>query len=38
MKAGKEIPESSKLDFREKFLAHIFASSDVEDNTSKSFN
>ena len=32
-KAGKEIPESSKLEFSEKFLASNFALSDAEDNT-----
>ena len=29
----KEIPESSKLEFLEKFLANNFALSDAEDNT-----
>ena len=33
-KTGKEIPESSRLEFLEKFLANNFALSDVEDNTS----
>ena len=33
-KAGKEILESSRLEFLEKFLAHNFALSDAEDNTS----
>ena len=33
-KAGKEIPESARLEFLEKFLANKFALSDVEDNTS----
>ena len=32
-KTGKEIPESSRLEFLEKFLANNFALSDVEDNT-----
>ena len=32
-KTGKEIPESSRLEFLEKFLANIFALSDAEDNT-----
>ena len=32
-KTGKEIPESSRLDFLEKFLANNFALSDAEDNT-----
>ena len=31
---GKEIPESSRLEFLEKFLANNFALSDAEDNTS----
>ena len=35
-KTGKEIPESSRLEFLEKFLANNFALSDVEDNTSGS--
>ena len=30
---GKEIPESSRLDFLEKFSANNFALSDAEDNT-----
>ena len=30
---GKEIPESSQLEFLEKFLANNFALSDAEDNT-----
>ena len=29
-KPGKEIPESSKLDYLEKFLANSFALSDVQ--------
>ena len=33
-KTGKEIPESSKLEFLEKFLANNFPLSDAEDNTS----
>ena len=33
-KTGKEIPESSRLDFLEKFLAYNFALSDGENNTS----
>ena len=33
-KAGKEIPESSRLEFQEKFSANNFALSDAEDNTS----
>ena len=33
MKTGKEIPESSGLQFLEKFSADNFSSSDVEDNT-----
>ena len=33
-KMGKEIPESSRLEFLEKFLANSFALSDAEDNTS----
>ena len=32
-KTGKEIPESSRLEFLEKFLANYFALSDAEDNT-----
>ena len=31
---GKEIPESSRLEFLEKFAANNFAFSDAEDNTS----
>ena len=34
-KTGKEIPESSRLEFIEKFLGNNFALSDAEDNTSK---
>ena len=37
-KAGKEIPESSRLEFLEKFLANNFALSDPEDNTSGLLN
>ena len=33
-KAGKEIPESSRLEFLEKFSANNFALLDVEDKTS----
>ena len=33
-KTGKEVPESSRLQFLEKFLANNFALSDAEDNTS----
>ena len=32
-KTGKETPESSRLEFKEKFSANNFASSDAEDNT-----
>ena len=32
-KSGKEIPESSRFEFLEKFLANNFAWSDAEDNT-----
>ena len=32
-KSGKEIPESSRLEFLEKFSANSFALSDAEDNT-----
>ena len=35
---GKEIPESSRLEFSEKFLANNFALSDAEDNTSGPLN
>ena len=34
----KEIPESSRLEFLEKFSANNFALSDVEDNTSGPLN
>ena len=37
-KTGKEIPESSRLEFLEKFSANNFALSDAEDNTSRLFN
>ena len=37
-KTGKEIPESSRLEFLEKFLANNFALSDAEDNTSRPLN
>ena len=37
-KTGKEIPESSRLDFLEKFLANNFALSDAEDDTSVLLN
>ena len=37
-KVGKEIPESSRFEFLEKFLANNFALSDVEDNTSSPLN
>ena len=33
-KTGKEIPESSRLELLQKFLANNFALSDAEDNTS----
>ena len=33
-KTGKEIPESSQLEFLEKFLANNFALLEAEDNTS----
>ena len=32
-KTGKDIPESSRFEFLEKFLANNFALSDAEDNT-----
>ena len=35
---GKEIPESSRLEFLEKFPANNFALSDAEDNTSGPLN
>ena len=37
-KTSKEIPESSRLEFLEKFLANNFALSDAEDNTSGLLN
>ena len=37
-KTGKEIPESSRLEFLEKFLGNNFALSDGEDNTSWTLN
>ena len=37
-KTGKEIPESSKLEFLENILANNFALSDAEDNTSGPLN
>ena len=37
-KTGKEIPESSRLEFLEKFSAHNFALSNAEDNTSGPLN
>ena len=37
-KTGKEVPESSRLEFSEKLLANHFALSDVEDNTSRPLN
>ena len=37
-KTGKEIPESSRLEFLEKFLANNFALSDAKDNTSRLLN
>ena len=37
-KTGKEIPESSRLEFLEKFSANNFALSDAEDNTSRTLN
>ena len=38
MKASTEIPESSRLEFYEKFLVNNFALSDAEDNTFESLN
>ena len=35
---GKEMPESSRLAFLEKFLANNFALSDAKDNTSGPLN
>ena len=37
-KTGKEIPESSRLEFLEKFSANNFALSNAEDNTSGPLN
>ena len=37
-KAGKEIPESSRLEFIEKFLANNFALSEAEDDTFRPLN
>ena len=37
-KTGKEIPESSRLEFLEKFSANNFALSDAEENTPRSLN
>ena len=37
-KTGKEIPESSRLEFLEKNLANNFTLSDAEDNTSEPLN
>ena len=37
-KTGKETPESSRLEFLEKFLGNKFALSDAEDNTSGLLN
>ena len=37
-KTGKEIPESSRFEFKEKFLGKNFALSDAEDNTSDLLN
>ena len=37
-KTGKEIPESSRLEFLEKFSANNIALSDAEDNTSGLLN
>ena len=34
MKTGKEIPESSRLEFLQNFLANSFALLDAEDDTS----
>ena len=38
MKTSKEIAESSRLEFLEKFSANYFAFSDAEDNTSSPLN
>ena len=37
-KTGKEIPESSRLEFLKEFSANNFAFSDAEDNTLGSLN
>ena len=37
-KTGKEIPESSRFEFLEKFLANNFALLEAEDNTSGPLN
>ena len=37
-KTGKEIPESSRLEFLKRFLANNFTLSDAEDNTSGPLN
>ena len=37
-KTGKETPESSRLQFKEKFSANNFALSDAEDSTSGPLN
>ena len=37
-KTGKEITESSRLEFLEKFFVNNFALSDAEDNTSRLLN
>ena len=37
-RAGKEVPESSRLGYIQKFLASNFALSDAEDNTSGALN
>ena len=37
-KTGKDTPESSRLEFKEKFSANNFALSDAEDNTSGPLN
>ena len=37
-KTGKETPESSRLEFKEKFSAKNFALSDAENNTSGPLN
>ena len=37
-KTGKDIPESSRLEFLEKLIANSFVLSDAEDNTSSLLN